>query len=721
MSQEVYAWLSCNPQIRREIDRLVSRESDETGLLRRSLDHLANDEPDSQERWQQLLFTLRYLEELRAEPAVLAAAVLSHEYADAAELPPTLVDEFGDEILGLLQQLRELRRVAAAGGTRTDAVRAEGLRRLLLAVVNDVRVVLIRLCEQLSLLRVLVKNENDESRRSVARETTDVYAPLANRLGAWQLKWEMEDLSFRILEPGRYQQIAQMLDERRDDRDSYVQRFVEELRSKLADAGIDADVAGRSKHIYSIWRKLTSKQLEFQELSDLRAVRVLVEDVATCYGVLGQVHALWLPIRGEFDDYIATPKGNFYRSLHTAVIGPEGRTVEIQIRTHDMHKDAELGVAAHWRYKEGGQHDDEALNRRVLLMRRLLEWGERSEDHELLEAFASESEQRVYVLTPAGDVVDLPAGATPLDFAYRIHTDVGHRCRGAKINGRIAPLTHELKSGEQVEVLTTRNGEPARDWLNPHLGYLRSARARAKVRQWFRQMDFGRHVAEGRDLLSRELERLGLGSVELKPLLARFNFKRIEQLLAAIGAGDITPLQVARLAENRPGPRLQEPRTPLKLRSARPVGPTGITIEGVGNLMTTLARCCKPVPDDTVVGYITRGRGVTIHRRDCSNMLRVGDEDRRRLIQVQWGFATSSTYPVDLELEAWDRKGLLRDISAVLADSDSNVTQLNTSVDDSTGVARITVTVEIADIEVLSRILARLTILDNVVSARRRN
>jgi len=310
VSQEVYAWLSCNPQIRREIDRLVSRESDETGLLRRSLDHLANDEPDSQERWQQLLFTLRYLEELRAEPAVLAAAVLSHEYADAAELPPTLVDEFGDEILGLLQQLRELRRVAAAGGTRTDAVRAEGLRRLLLAVVNDVRVVLIRLCEQLALLRVLVKNENDESRRSVARETTDVYAPLANRLGAWQLKWEMEDLSFRILEPGRYQQIAQMLDERRDDRDSYVQRFVEELRSKLADAGIDADVAGRSKHIYSIWRKLTSKQLEFQELSDLRAVRVLVEDVATCYGVLGQVHALWLPIRGEFDDYIATPKGN---------------------------------------------------------------------------------------------------------------------------------------------------------------------------------------------------------------------------------------------------------------------------------------------------------------------------------------------------------------------------------------------------------------------------
>lgn len=705
--------------IRRELEDFLSRRPAGEDLLRHAAKRLPEYKQQPESWWWRLLLTMEILDELRADDSVLAAALLDHVLGENDQQTVELTDGFDESTIGLLKQLQELHRVAAAGSPQSLSS-AEGLRRLLLAVAQDVRSVLIRLCEQLAALRVLVGNKDDEQRRPAAQITMDVYAPLANRLGVWQLKWELEDLAFRILEPRTYQRIADLLDERRGAREKYIHDFVETLKTTLDGVGIHAEVAGRPKHIYSIWRKLERKQIDFHDLSDIRAVRVLVGDVATCYAVLGQVHALWPHVPGEFDDYIATPKGNFYRSLHTAVIGPEGKTVEIQIRTREMHEDSELGIAAHWRYKEGGR-PDETLNRRVSLMRRLLEWGEqRGDDQELLEAFRSEAEHRVYVLTPAGDVVDLPVGATPLDFAYHIHTDVGHRCRGAKINGRIVPLTHQLVSGDQVEVLTTRSGEPARDWLNPHLGYLHSSRSRAKVRQWFRQVDFDRNVAAGRDLLDRELDRLGLDSVDLKPLLPRFNMRRPEQLLAGIGAGDITPVQVARLADQEQRPPEPREDIPLKPRAPSTVPAAGITIEGVGNLMTTLARCCRPVPRDPIIGYITRGRGVTIHRRDCGNMLRVSEEDQARLIEVDWGSSTTATYPVDLEVEAWDRKGLLRDISAVLADSGGNVTALSTVVDESTGVARTLVTVEIEDIESLSRILARLTGLPNVVSAKRR-
>lgn len=599
----------------------------------------------------------------------------------------------------------------------------EGLRKLLLGMAEDIRVVLIKLAERVQIMREL-KTMPEEARRRVSHETMDIFAPLANRLGIWQLKWELEDLSFRFLEPEDYQRIAQLLDERREDREKYIADVVEQLRSELEVAGVAGEVMGRPKHIYSIWRKMEGKSVDFQNLFDVRAVRILVDDVAACYAVLGLVHSLWIPIRSEFDDYIASPKENRYQSLHTAVIGPAGKTLEIQVRTYEMHQHSEHGVAAHWGYKEGGRHND-VYREKIAWLRQILEWKDEEQNTEdFIDRFKSEVFQdRVYVLTPQGKVLDLPKGATPLDFAYHIHTDVGHGFRGAKINGKIVPISYELKNGEQVEILTSKQSKPSRDWLNPHLAYLNSPRSRAKVRAWFRQQDFSKNVADGRDLVEREFHRLGVSEINFELLAKQFKYSLVDDFFAAIGCGDITSAQIAGRLSALMLPTTRQPvHLPLRARSssAKTAQSDGICIMGVGSLVTHVARCCKPVPYDHIVGYITRGRGVTVHRNDCRNLLRLKREEPERLIDVEWSRGSQQTYVVDIHVQAFDRQGLLRDITEVLSNSHLNVTAINTLTDPKTNVATMTLTLDINEIEQLSQALTKLELLPNVMQASRK-
>jgi GTP pyrophosphokinase len=653
------------------------------------------------------------------------AAALLHPAVTAGALDPDQVRaRFGDTVARLIEgasrmdAIREYRARAPEAERGAELARLEGLRKLLLAMAEDLRVILIRLAEQLVLLRGLRRGP-EEACQSVARETLDIYAPLANRLGIWQVKWELEDLSFRFLEPARYQEIARRLDERRADRERYIGEVVDRIRAALEAEGIVAEVSGRPKHIFSIWRKMQAKGLDFHQLFDVRAVRVLVDSVKDCYAALGIVHGLWPHIPKEFDDYIANPKGNHYQSLHTAVVGPGGRPLEIQIRTHAMHRHAELGVAAHWQYKEGGRLDP-AFADKVAWVRQLLEPGaEAAGAADFLERFRTEVfHDRVYVLTPKGQVIDLPRGATPLDFAYAVHSDVGHRCRGAKVGGAIVPLTYELRNGDQVEVLTTRHGGPSRDWLNQGLGFLKTSRARAKVRQWFKQQDYDKCVAAGRDQLEREFRRLGVAEVNLEKLAQRLKLGKVEDLCAAMGRGEVGPAQLAGALQEEVLPRT--PTVERRPKSVRPAGAGDVTIEGVGNLMTHLARCCRPVPPDPITGYITHGRGVSIHRQDCPNALRLAAQDVSRVIEVSWGSGSVSTYPVDIQVEAYDRQGLLRDISQVLANEKLNVTSVNTYTDRDTSLAHMRLTIEVPDAARLARVLARIGQLSNVVEARRR-
>ena len=601
-----------------------------------------------------------------------------------------------------------------------DTHRLEGLRKLLLSMAEDVRVVFIRIAERLQIMREL-KQRPDEERRQVAQETMDIFAPLANRLGIWQLKWELEDLSFRYLQPETYMRVARLLDERRVDRERYINLVLERLRAELDRAGIRGEVAGRPKHIYSIWRKMSGKSVDFKELFDVRAARVLVETVADCYAVLGLVHSHWQPIRSEFDDYIASPKENMYQSLHTAVIGPEGKTLEIQIRTFEMHQHSEYGVAAHWGYKEGGRHDAR-YGEKIAWLRQILEWRDEEQDAGgFIDRFKSEVFQdRVYVLTPDGKVIDLPRGATPLDFAYHIHTDVGHRYRGAKVNGSIVPIGYELKNGEQVEILAAREPAPSRDWLNVHLGYLKSSRARSKVRSWFRQQDFDRNVQDGRTLLDRELHRLSVNDVNLDLLAKRFHFERLEDFLAALGCGDLSSAQIAGAVNEQVLPSITEIPPPLP-RQVEVAGGGDVYVMGVGDLMTHMARCCKPVPFDAIIGYITRGRGVTIHRRDCPNLLRLQQTEHERLLEVDWSQHVSNSYPVEIAVRAHDRQGLLRDITEILTNERVNVMGVNTATDRRTSIAEMTLSVDVNDATQLSVALSKIEQLPNVMDVRRRS
>ena len=665
----------------------------------------------------QILHALNALSRLSPDSETVAATlllplVLHHDQLSGrTELPPSL--------LSLLEQLRTLTHFGKTY-LPDDHARAEGLRRLLLALVADVRVVLIALAWQLARLQ-LASELDEDTRHELARETQLIHAPLANRLGVWQLKWELEDLAFRYLETRTYQHISRLVAERRADREAFISQFMNHLREAVSQAGIQADISGRAKHIYSIWRKMQRKGLDFHELFDVRAVRVLVESVADCYTVLGLVHTHWQPVPGEFDDYITNPKANLYQSLHTAVSGAGGRAVEVQIRTHDMHRHAELGVAAHWRYKEGGPRDA-GLEKRIGLMRKLLEGIEQEDDDaSLLESFQNvTSEDRVYVLTPGGEVKDLSAGATPLDFAYLVHTEVGHRCRGARVNGRIMPLTTELKNGDRVEILTAKEPRPSRDWLSPRLGYIRTARARAKVRHWFKQANHDDNLAAGRHAVEAEFKRLDMDTAELSQITATFNFRRVEDLLVAVGSGDLTPGQLASAIERQHAAAAPPPAT-LQVHRPQPQRDEGddVRIEGVGNLLHQMARCCQPVPGDPIAGYITRSRGVSIHRRDCRQYLNLASQNPERVLDVRWAERSRGRYPARIMIDAWDRRELIRDIGTLLASDNVNVTAMNARHAEQTDQVNIELTVQVDDFEQLAGLLGKMQSIPNVTSARR--
>ncbi len=660
---------------------------------------------------------------LRLDSETLIAAILHDTVEDTALTLEEIEAAFGAGVARLVNGVTKMNVIdhqALDGEGVREQLHSESLRKMLLAMAEDVRVVLIKLADRLHNMRTLKYLPEDKQRR-IARETLDIYAPLANRLGIWQLKWELEDLAFRFLDPDAYHGIARQLDERRADRERYIEEVIATLETQLGKQGIRAEITGRPKHIYSIWRKMRNKGVGLQDLYDVRAVRIIVEDVTQCYAALGVVHTLWGHIPREFDDYIATPKENNYQSIHTAVIGPGGRTLEVQIRTREMHEHAELGVAAHWRYKEGGRGHDAGYEQKIRWLRQLLEWKEESTDAgDFIDRFKSEVFQdRVYVLTPEGDVRDLPQGATPLDFAYYIHTEVGNRCRGARVDGRIVPLTYQLRSGQQVEVLTARQGGPSRDWLNRNLGYLNTSRARAKVRHWFKLQDHEKNVSEGRGILDRELQRLAIHSLSHADLAEKLKMKSVEDLYAAIGRGDLSSAQISNAAASllRPEARSTPAAAPRRRRHAR--AEEAVSIHGVGNLMTRMARCCKPTQGDPIVGYITQGHGVTVHRRDCRNILALDERKQMRLIAVDWEREQRSCFPVDIRIEAIDRQGLLRDVTNVLANENINVLAVTTRSEPRNSRARMDLTLEVADISELSRVLDLVGQLRNVYDVRR--
>jgi len=661
---------------------------------------------------------LKALAPLAPDSTTLAAVLsiaLQHQVADAeADLP--------DDVAALVRQFDQVV-VFDQHFLGDSAQRAEGLRRLILALIADVRVVLIVLAWQLA--RMQLAREPDQ-RRILAQETQAIHGPLANRLGIWQLKWQLEDLAFRYLEPEAHARIERLVAEQQSDRERAIDQFMQQLSQRLTEAGIEHDISGRAKHIFSIWRKMQRKGLDFHDLFDVRAVRILVDDLAGCYAALGITHTHWQPVPGEFDDYISQPKPNLYRSLHTAVRGPGERVFEVQIRTHEMHEHAELGVAAHWRYKEGGPQD-KALEQRIGVMRQLIDQSDQDlDDDSLIENFASlTDEDRVYVLTPRGDVIDLAYGSTALDFAYHVHTEVGHRCRGAKVNGRIVPLTHALVNGDRVEVLTGKQAKPSRDWLLPQLGYLKSARARGKVRHFFRQLNYEDNLNAGRQRVDAEFQRLDVDPSDLLPIAEQYNFNSVDDLMAAVGAGDLTPGQVTQAALRlMPDPE-PEPESIVRKLPARRQQPdhkaksSEIRIEGVGNLLHQLAKCCQPLPGDPIAGFITRTRGVSIHRADCKQYLRMAEQQPERRIQVEWAQQKRARFPVRLNIQAWDRRELIKDIGSVLAARSIDVVAMNATRGEQPEAVEIQLTVEVVDLEQLSSTLSRLENIMNVTAVKR--
>jgi GTP pyrophosphokinase len=667
---------------------------------------------------------------------VIGALTENAELANALLLRPVLGrDGLTPEKLGGLASAgavriaSDLQRIGDVGLPRDwspalglNARQAETVRKMLLAVVSDPRLVLARLAEQLVRLRHGKELPADERER-LALEARAIFAPIANRLGVWQLKWELEDLAFRYLEPEEYRHIAAALNERRADRERYIEAVCESLRVEIAKIGVKAEVYGRPKHIYSIYRKMQRKHLAFDEVFDVRAVRIVVDSVPDCYAALGTVHGLWTYIPGEFDDYIATPKGNFYRSIHTAVIGPQGRSLEVQIRTREMHEHAELGVAAHWQYKEGGTRDAQ-YERKIEWVRRLLEPqdpGEVDPDKEFLDRMHVELfEDRVYALTPKGEVVDLPRGATPLDFAYLVHTDLGHRCRGAKVNGRIVPLDTPLSNGEIVEIITGKHPAPSRDWLAPEQGYLVSPRNRAKVRAWFRKLDVADNRSAGRAIAERELARIGAGSEHMSALVQELKANDADHLYQLLGEGEITVTQLVQAAERLTKPPKDDVLIRVPRRSAGKKKPGSLVeIEGVGDLPTTLARCCGPIPPQPISGYVTLGRGVTIHRNDCPALARMRAVKPERVLNVEWSTGEEDTLTVQLVITAYDRRGLVRDLTDVVALEHLSIEEMTTTTDRKAGTAHVTVKLAVRDLEQLARVLRRLASVANVISARR--
>ena len=664
----------------------------------------------------------------RFDPDSLTAALLLGLPLSARYERESIVATFGDDVATLIEGVARMNSVQATpvgADAQQRAAQAENLRKMLLAMVEDVRVVLIKLAERTQALRFLM-NSDETMRRTAAREVVDVFAPLANRLGLWQLKWELEDLSLRALEPDEYRRVARLLDERRRDRERYIGEVAATLSRELEAAGLHADVSGRPKHIYSIVSKMRRKQIGIDALYDIRAVRILVDSVRDCYTALGLVHHLWTPLPGEFDDYIAKPKANNYRSLHTAVLGPEGKPLEVQIRTREMHRHSEYGVAAHWRYKEGdGRADkrDTGFDDRIAWLRQILDWKDAVADTgEWLSAFKSSLfTDSIYVLTPQGKVVDLPQGATPIDFAYAVHTSLGHRCRGARVDGQMVPLDYVLSNGQQVEIIAAKQGGPSRDWLNPDLGYVRSHRARAKVRQWFKAQQLDATVAQGRAMVERELARLGQTALKLDAVAAKAGFARSEEFFAAFARDEINSRQVqaAIAAVAQPTAPVAPAEPEVVTRRSRADGSGhGILVVGVDRLLTGLARCCKPAPPDHIVGFVTRGKGITIHRASCPNVERIESREPERLIDANWGATREQLFPVDIVIEASDRQGLLRDISELLSREKINVTAVNTQTRQYQ--ARMAFTLEVESAVQLSRALQLARNIPGVFSADRR-
>jgi GTP pyrophosphokinase len=641
-----------------------------------------------------------------------------------------LEEGFGEEIAQIVGGVARMGAIRAAQESVASEERdrqAENLRKMLLAMVEDVRIVLIKLAERTQALRFLIGNEEaGDPRAQAARETLDLFAPLANRLGVGQLKWELEDLSLRALEPEAYQRIARLLDERRLDRQHYIEGVQATIKRELAAAGIKADVSGRAKHIYSIWNKMRRKGSGIESLYDIRAVRILVDEVKDCYAALGVVHNLWSPVPREFDDYIAKPKPNDYRSLHTAVIGPEGKPLEVQIRTHDMHRQSEYGVAAHWRYKESAHtgRRDPGYEAKIAWLRQVLDWKDAVADAgEWLQQFKSSLfTDTIYVLTPQGKVIDLPRGATPVDFAYSVHTSLGHRCRGARVDGAMVPLNYKLSSGQRVEIIAVKQGGPSRDWLNAELGYVTSHRARTKVRQWFKAQQVEETIAHGREIVERELSRAGLTSVKLDAVAAEAGYAKVEEFFAAVARVEINlrALQTAiRAAAKQEAAPLAPEEEALQTRRSKAAGAgSGILIVGVDRLMTGLAKCCKPAPPDPIVGFVTRGKGISIHRQSCSNVARMKERQPERLITADWGSPRDEVFPVDVVVEAMDRQGLLRDISEVFSRERINVTAVNTLSKNLQ--ARMAFTLEVRGLEELKRALLLVRDVHGVLSAARR-
>ena len=674
---------------------------------------------------QHPLATAITLAGLRLDAAAIAAGLL-HDVPEDTGRPLAMIEEqFGPEVAKLVDGVTKLSRVRWVPRDQTDgggkdkrreeeqAYWAENVRKMFLAMADDIRVVLIKLADRLHNMKTLGFLP-EEKRRRIAQETMEIYAPLANRLGIWQLKWQLEDLAFRYLDPVKYKEIAASLKSRRAARERYISRAIGILEEELKKAGISAEISGRPKHIYSIYRKMERRGTDISHIYDLQAVRIIVDEVRDCYTVLGIVHSLWHPLPGQFDDYIASPKESMYQSLHTTVLGPDAKPLEIQIRTREMHQLAEYGVAAHWRYKEGIKSDAK-FDAKVAWLRQLMEW---QQDlmigaQEFVDSLRTDIFQdQVYVFTPKGSIKDLPAGATPLDFAYRIHTDVGHRCVGAKVNGRLVPLDYQLKNGDIVEILTSKTSRgPSRDWLNPNLNYIKTAHARDKIRQWFKRQQREDNIARGREMLEKELKRLGLDQTKLEDVAAAFKYDKLDDFLAAVGYGDINTHQVAQ--KLAPPPEEQLPPTVAALPTATP---RGIQVQGVGDLLTRLARCCNPVPGDPIVGYITRGKGVTVHRADCPSIK--NEDEPERLVHVEWGRVEQQTFPVVIRVEAWDREGLVRDVAAVVADERVNISAANVTVHkDRT--STLIMTLEIVSIDRLARVLARIEGIKDVFSVTR--
>ncbi|MEN3157550.1 GTP diphosphokinase [Alkalimonas sp. NCh-2] len=713
-STELLSRLTALKLSEKKIDALLAAES---WLLQQGL---ATEQPELRDGWEMV----EILSELRMDKDALLAALLFPLFDAGLLSAESIEDNFPPAVLPMLlavKQMEAIRSIPLGTNQTLQPQQADNLRRMLLAMVEDVRAVVIKLASQICELRN-VKNADEETRVLAAKETNAIFAPLANRLGIGQIKWELEDLAFRYLHPQLYKQIASLLEEKRLDREQFMQDFVAQIERKIADAELKAEVYGRPKHIFSIWKKMQKKQLAFDQLYDIRAVRIITERVQDCYAALGLVHTSWRHLPTEFDDYIATPKQNGYQSIHTVVIGPQGRAVEIQIRTRQMHEDAELGVAAHWKYKEGSQHGREGYDEKIGWLRKLLQWQEELVDSaDLAEELRNQvTEDRVYVFTPKGDIVDLPLGSTPLDFAYYVHSSVGHRCIGAKISGRIVPFTYQLKTGDQVEILTGREQNPSRDWLNPHLGYLKSSRARSKVQYWFRQQDKDKNLAAGRDLLDSELAKLNLPMEHPAKVLQRFNVNSMDELLVGIGGGDIKLTQVVHYLQSQQ-PKSNEPQIDprLKQKPSAPRVQSDVVVQGVGNLLTHMAGCCQPLPGDAIIGYITQGRGIAVHRDDCEQFKLMESQHPERVVDATWGDQYASGYAVDIRILAHDRNGLLRDITSILANEKANVTQMNSHSNIKEQSVVINMTLELYNQDSLNKLLSKVSQVPDVLEARR--